>query len=503
MNTQFAHKASIAVVLLLAAVLRFYGLGDENLWLDEALSWGQATMSYGEMMQSVMLDVHPPLYFNVLYTSVNTLGDSEFFLRLPSAVFGLLAVWMVYLVGIRLGLAGCATAAALLAAIAVFQIQYAQEVRMYSMTAFFSVFSMYTFLGLYKADAGRKEQLLYLVASALLMYSHVFGLFIIVAQNAYALGSQLLQRDTAPVRFKQWFVLQFLLGLMFLPWVGVLLGQMERVQGGFWITRPTLRTLWETFELYAGGYAAYLFSLLVLLIAVSLAIAVVIGKVRVSGESEAVPAVKPIPFLLLWLLLPVAIPFLISLVSQPIYYARYTIGASLAWYLLVALAICFMQRISFWRWPARVLFLAIIAFQVAPLYYYYENITKTPWETVVGFVEDHAGQNDVVLVHNFNVIDPYSYYAERDDLARLALVEKREFFAQDSRAGIDNWQKTIARDNVIQATDGYDVVWIVLAYSQNTEYTQNNLPDYLADEFSLVATEQFGRRVLVQKYLRK
>ena len=106
------HKGWIIAVLLLAALLRFYGLADENLWLDESFSWAQATMSYGDMMGTVMVDVHPPLYFNILFATVNVLGESEFALRLPSVLFGLLTVWMVYLVGLRLKLGRYALAAA-------------------------------------------------------------------------------------------------------------------------------------------------------------------------------------------------------------------------------------------------------------------------------------------------------------------------------------------------------------------------------------------------------
>ena len=147
---------------------------------------------------------------------------------------------MVYLVGLRLKLGRYALVAAFLLAITVFQIRYSQEARMYALTACLSVFSMYAFLGLYRDGIGKRQQVFYVLATALLLYSHVFGLFVVVAQYAYVLLTWLSSRMNARVSFRQWFVLQLCIGLLFLPWVGVLLGQVSRVQGGFWIGRPTL-----------------------------------------------------------------------------------------------------------------------------------------------------------------------------------------------------------------------------------------------------------------------
>jgi len=494
----------MALILFIAATLRLWGLGEENLWLDEALSWGQATMPYSGTMDSVAKDVHPPLYFNVLYATVNTLGDSEAALRLPSAVFGILAVWMVYLVSVRLGFGRYALIAGLLAAVSLFQIRYAQEVRMYSLTAFMSGFSMYTFLGLYLKGSGTKERAWYVLATALLMYSHVYGLFVVIAQNVYAmgvLGWQYLrpERGDSPVSLKLWVVLQGILAAIFLPWFGVLLGQVERVQGGFWITKPGLQDLLKTFDLYSGGIAALSVSLLILGLAVWLRSR---GQpARIDQQSSAkVASVYPAAFLLLWLSLPIAIPFVASLVSQPIYYSRYTIGGSQAWYVLIAWSIAVMQGSLMWRWSSRLLLLVVLLGQVPGLHQYYVNQNKTPWQSVTSFVESNAEAGDIVLVHNYNVIEPYRYYVTRDDLKTQSLVGERAFFAQDPRSHKSSIEES--RSYVNDVVDGHEQVWIVLAYTRGTEFDADNLQQMLSGDYELSATHQFGRRVAVQRYQR-
>ena len=68
--------------------------------------------------------------------------DNEFFLRVPSAVLGVLTVPLVYALGRTIGGARLAAVAALFFAIAPFQIRYAQEARMYALLTFLAALTM-------------------------------------------------------------------------------------------------------------------------------------------------------------------------------------------------------------------------------------------------------------------------------------------------------------------------------------------------------------------------
>ncbi len=140
----------VALIMVAAAAARFYHLGVQPLWLDEALTWLYAGAQYQETAGS---DVHPPLYFSLVRVWMHgvpgleipalAVQDNEFFLRLPSAVLGVLTVPLVFAVGrviggIRLGLV-----AALLFAVAPFQVRYGQEARMYALLTFLAVLVMW------------------------------------------------------------------------------------------------------------------------------------------------------------------------------------------------------------------------------------------------------------------------------------------------------------------------------------------------------------------------
>ncbi len=121
------------VVLLLAAAARFHRLDAQSLWYDEGITAAHTARSLPELIPLLQVNVHTPAYFVLLAGWTDVAGDSEFALRLPSALFSILSVALAYALGARLygSLAGVAAAA--LVALNSFSIGYAQEARMYAM----------------------------------------------------------------------------------------------------------------------------------------------------------------------------------------------------------------------------------------------------------------------------------------------------------------------------------------------------------------------------------
>jgi len=100
-------------VTLLAAAVRLYGLGVQSLWLDEAFSHLFATLPLDMAWQAMIVDaVHPPLYYLLMRLDyllmrlvVALVGGSEFALRFPSALAGVLTVALLYRAGLEFILA--------------------------------------------------------------------------------------------------------------------------------------------------------------------------------------------------------------------------------------------------------------------------------------------------------------------------------------------------------------------------------------------------------------
>src|ERR1043165_5261778 len=94
----------LAVIVLVAALLRIPTLGKDSLWVDELWSW---TISRYSSLQDVILlgcanDVHPPGYQTLLWGWMRIFGDSEVAMRSLSVVAGLATVPMMFLLGRRL-----------------------------------------------------------------------------------------------------------------------------------------------------------------------------------------------------------------------------------------------------------------------------------------------------------------------------------------------------------------------------------------------------------------
>ncbi len=82
----------IVAVLLVAAGLRFFALGHEGVWCDEAYTAEIVSRPWGEMLRSLIgEDDAPPLFYSIqkLFAEVD---EQESVLRFPAAMFGLAAV---------------------------------------------------------------------------------------------------------------------------------------------------------------------------------------------------------------------------------------------------------------------------------------------------------------------------------------------------------------------------------------------------------------------------
>ncbi len=138
--------ASVLIILLFAAVLRFHLLDHQSLWNDEGNSLRLAQRSIPDLIAAARLDIHPPGYYLALKAWLALTGASEFALRALSAFAGVLTAACVYALGHTLFARGAGLLAALLVSVNAFSVYYAQEARMYALLAFLAAVSMLVFV---------------------------------------------------------------------------------------------------------------------------------------------------------------------------------------------------------------------------------------------------------------------------------------------------------------------------------------------------------------------
>jgi 4-amino-4-deoxy-L-arabinose transferase-like glycosyltransferase len=205
----------LVLVTVVATALRLYGLGEQPLWLDEA-----TTADYAEsgLVGSVFAEPpNPPLFYVVEYVVVGWLGATEWALRLPAAVFGILAVPAAWAVARKLfpEPRSTAQATAAVAAVSPFLIYLSQEARSYSLVILLTLLSTVFFLRFCNQQRGLagqgKDLVIYAVLSTLLMYSHYYGAWVLLAHEAvYWLHVR--------ARKMEWVLTRVNVALAFLPW---------------------------------------------------------------------------------------------------------------------------------------------------------------------------------------------------------------------------------------------------------------------------------------------
>ena len=92
-------RLMLACILGLAFIVRVYNLGVPSLWNDELMPPVMVSKPLEYFLRWNWLEeVHPPLFFGFVKAAL-LMGKSNFALRLPSMVFGLASVWLIYRLG--------------------------------------------------------------------------------------------------------------------------------------------------------------------------------------------------------------------------------------------------------------------------------------------------------------------------------------------------------------------------------------------------------------------
>ncbi len=419
----------LLLIFFAGLVLRIYDLGTESVWYDEAVSIMVSKLGIMEQIKWNIAanESNPPFYYLLLHFWVPYFGDSEFISRLPSAVLGSLSILAIYAVGKLLFNKKAGLVAALILATSVFHIRYSQEARGYTLMVFLSLVSFYSLVKL-TSGRGRAYSIAYIVSSVFLMYTHYYGSLIIIVQNVFCLTLFLKNRKAGELGFWRWVKLQLILGLLFLPgfllWAKVTLF----VQKGFWVTEPEPGWILGFFTIYGGSqYLLILFAVFSFLSVISFRKLKDSGKVKELfnhlydyPDNLGITSGNIVYLLLLWLLIPVMVPYIISIISTPVLIFRYTICASLAFYLLASKGISNTNN----KWLILFISAVITVLSLVNVEKYYARVGKHQWREVMRDIETNAGYGDVIVVYPHYEKEPAFYYSERKDLKIVPMKDK-------------------------------------------------------------------------------
>ncbi len=159
-----------------------------GLWLDEAVSVSEARMPYGAMLHRLATtDVHPPLYFTVLWATIRLIGHGDYAVRVPSILFGIALIPMVYLLGKEAYDRRTGAVAAVIVSVAPILVWYSQEARMYMMLMVFGVAALWAQLRILRRG-GWYPWVVYTLATVAMVWSQYFGVWQLLLQQLVFVG---------------------------------------------------------------------------------------------------------------------------------------------------------------------------------------------------------------------------------------------------------------------------------------------------------------------------
>jgi hypothetical protein len=243
-----------ALLVALLVCVRGWRLDASCLWFDEVFSVHAARHQWGGLLEFVALDlIHPPLFYLLLkvWMALAGGGESVWWLRLFPLLTQAAAVVPLLLLGRELGVRRDEMRVALLLwAVNGYLIQYAQELRMYSLLLLCALCSLWLFARFTDAKARRRRTgaLAALFAvNLLLVYTHYFGWLLVGLE---ALFIAIWRRE----KLKPFAVSLIALGVCFSPWLWLVLrasvaGEGLLAQNIGWQARPRLADIFHPFLL--------------------------------------------------------------------------------------------------------------------------------------------------------------------------------------------------------------------------------------------------------------
>ena len=168
----------LATLIVAGAYLRFYELSAAPYWMDEGYTIN-AVLSISETGRSVLDSGMPyrcPLYCYPTAWLADTFGHGALTYRLIAAVFGVLLIPLIFLVGRRLFTPAVGLLSAFFITFEYFQVAWARQARWYTLFAFFFWLALFAFHRAYYSPEHRlRYGLLSALATLLALLTHGLG----------------------------------------------------------------------------------------------------------------------------------------------------------------------------------------------------------------------------------------------------------------------------------------------------------------------------------------
>ena len=381
----------VAVVAGPAAVaigLCLYQLTTRSLWLDEAATVAIAGQHGSSLWSAISHDGGNMLgYYALLHVLIGWFGHGAFVIRLPSALAAGGAAAAVSLLALRLFDRRVAVAAGLLTAVSLPLVFWGQNARGYAAMVALVAGSFAAFAALVQTGS-RRAWVAYVVLTALAVYASFVAVLALPAQVIVLFWRKEAWRRTATA-----------LVACVVCWVPLAVLAASRGSGQlFWIPHPSLKL--EKQVILALTSAGFEPNFRPTWAAGALAIVTVLLLAAAFVR-------RPVPWGawlgLAWLLVPLGLMWLWSLIGPPLFTPRNALVSLPAMALLVGWLVA-RTRLG---WVAVAVVLALRVVALAPSY----GTSPENWRAATAFLTASERPGDCVAFYPLDARMPFAYYA--------------------------------------------------------------------------------------------
>jgi Dolichyl-phosphate-mannose-protein mannosyltransferase len=412
----YIHLLLLVGITFVAAILRFYRLGEWSFWYDEIFTLRSIRDLSGMPVFTQRLS------FVLTYFVVKTLGINEWSARLVPALIGILTIPILYFPIKNIFGTFVALLSSALLAVAPWHVYWSQNARFYTaLLLFYTLALIFLYLGF------EKDRVLYLILGMLFfglaLRERLFAFFLVPVVAGYLFFLWALPFHKPPgLRWRNLLILLIpaMLGAFFYVWQYIQDPSLWSANFG-WVNNNPLWIL--------SGVTFYI-GIPVLCVGTLGGVILILRRSRVG----------------LLLALAAIVPILAMIVISLVQYAanRYAFITLTSWIILAAVAVreLFIQT----RGEARLLSLGLVLIMLLEplgenvIYYQYQSGNRDDWKAAFSYVKQRKEPGDLVIASNPEL---GNYYLSEQmttniygvNMDQLAGQGKRVWFVEDNNVG--------------------------------------------------------------------
>ncbi len=466
----------LILLLITAFSMRFHSLGAESIWLDEAYALRDAQQdSLNKVIVSAEEHVGtPPAYSILLHYWTKYFGDSEFALRLPSAILSALSIILIFLIAKELFNKNIAIISSIVMTLSMTHLVYAQEARAYALFTFFTLLSTLFYIKFLK-NRTKTNATLYSIFTVSIIYTQYLGFTIPFLQNViYFLIYYKYKKSKSFPKIKEWLYTQLAIIILYTPNLPVLINQIQNLQR---VLPSHLSGLGIPSAISQLGIFLFAIPLII-----TLTIALILIYLRKSynkkydsliSKSKKLIKNQYLVFALIATILTLYSAFSPKLTTST-FITRYTHFLFPFAYILLVKAFTEIKR-KHLQTILAVLFIAATIF--ALFSFYSQSPRKEQWREAADFIQQNTQQDgELILLADKDVIIPFEYYFK----GNIKTIGLKTFTDKKLNEQILNEIKPSLKE--------YSGYWLILSHSKREQGVYKN---YFDKNFNLVEEKHF------------